>query len=84
MYKEAFYWALRNTLVVPDLVIGRKSGYGKDRHRVVTLDGSLIENSGAMSGGGQPKSGGMKSEAVRKCDYSEQEINDLRNEIAEL
>lgn len=51
---------------------------------MVTLDGSLIENSGAMSGGGQPKSGGMKSEAVRKCDYSEQEINDLKNEIAEL
>jgi chromosome segregation ATPase len=38
-------------------------------HRVVTLRGELIEKSGAMSGGGKPKSGGMRNDIVHDYSY---------------
>jgi chromosome segregation ATPase len=42
--------------------------YGAKRYRVVTLDGDLIEVSGAMSGGGKVKmSGKMGTQVGRKA-----------------
>lgn len=61
--RPAFYLALNNTLVAPDLDQAVKVAYQGDRAmwRVVTLDGNLIDTSGAMSGGGKEmRSGGMK------------------------
>jgi structural maintenance of chromosome 4 len=52
---HAFYFALRDTLVAPDLKTASSVAYGSTRHRVVTLNGELIEVSGTMSGGGKPK-----------------------------
>ncbi|XP_045532093.1 structural maintenance of chromosomes protein 4-like [Pieris brassicae] len=50
-YKKCFFFALNDTLVCRDLVEAEQLAFGKDRKRVVTIDGKLIEKSGVMSGG---------------------------------
>lgn len=60
--KLALYFALRNTLVSKTLDDASAVAYVGDRtlHRVVTLTGQLIDQSGAMSGGGgRVKTGSM-------------------------
>ena len=42
----AFYHALRDTLIAKDLDQATRIAYGKNRYRVVTLDGQLIDMSG--------------------------------------
>jgi hypothetical protein len=64
--RTAFYFALRDTLVAPTIDDAVKIAYRPgDRsvlHRVVTLGGELIDNSGTMSGGGRAvRRGGMSS-----------------------
>jgi len=64
IYRPAFYFALRNTLVASNLDTATKVAYaGKSaKHRVVTLEGQLIDTSGTMSGGGaKGRKGGMSS-----------------------
>ena len=80
--KKVFYFALRNTLVTSDLNLATKIGYGSNRNRIVTLDGIIIETSGAMVGGGRPRKGLMSSNIVMNYynEYNEQEINILENE----
>lgn len=51
-YRDAFYHAFKDTLVVENLAKANKIAYGKKRFRVVTEDGKLIDISGTMSGGG--------------------------------
>jgi structural maintenance of chromosome 4 len=58
-FLTAFYYSLRNTLVANDLEQGSRIAYGQTRHRVVTLQGQIIETSGTMSGGGNPQRGRM-------------------------
>eukprot|EP00398_MALV-I-01_sp_L67-1_P000273 gene273-846_t len=64
-YKGAFWFAVRDTLVANDIEqasrIGLKGNTAAERHRVVTLDGKLIEPSGTLTGGGSTKvtGGGM-------------------------
>jgi len=62
-YLLAFSKALGNTLVAKDMDQANRIAFGGSRRwRVVTLDGGLIETSGAMSGGGsQPSRGAMSS-----------------------
>ncbi|KAH7339002.1 RecF/RecN/SMC N terminal domain-containing protein [Rhizoctonia solani] len=63
-FAPAFYMAMRDTLVAPDLDSGEKIAFGEGgkRWRVVTKDGQLIDLSGTMSGGGTRVSrGGMSS-----------------------
>jgi structural maintenance of chromosome 4 len=62
-YLPAFSKALGNTLVAKDMEQANRIAFGGSRRwRVVTLDGGLIETSGAMSGGGsQPSRGAMSS-----------------------
>jgi len=62
-YLPAFIKALGNTLVANDMEQANRIAFGGSRRwRVVTLDGGLIETSGAMSGGGsQPSRGAMSS-----------------------
>jgi chromosome segregation protein len=52
-YKDAFAYAFSNTLVVKNIEIARKL---IGRYRMVTLDGDIVERSGAMSGGSALKS----------------------------
>ncbi|KAF2348276.1 RecF/RecN/SMC N-terminal [Trinorchestia longiramus] len=51
--KTAFYFGIRDTLVANDLDQASRIAYGRERHRVVTLRGDLIELHGTMSGGGR-------------------------------
>lgn len=56
IFKSAFYFVLRDTLVTDTLEQANKVAFqGSTRHRVVTLDGHLIDKSGAMTGGGSAK-----------------------------
>ena len=64
----AFYFAMRDTLAAPDIDTASKVAYVKSKcqYRVVTLDGKMIELSGAMSGGGNHvRRGGMSSSIVQ-------------------
>lgn len=59
LYK-AFSSAIGDTLVVDNLQQANKVAFsGSRRHKVVTLDGGLVQVSGQMSGGGRPMSGLM-------------------------
>jgi chromosome segregation protein len=53
-YDDVFSYALGETLIVEDMQAARKL---LRRYRMVTLDGSLMEKSGAMTGGSQPNRG---------------------------
>ncbi|CAI2170136.1 16894_t:CDS:2 [Funneliformis geosporum] len=48
----AFYSVLQNTLVAENLQQAKRIAFGKNRWRVVTLNGELVDKSGTMSGGG--------------------------------
>lgn len=52
IYDDAFFHALGETLVVEDMQVARRL-FG--RYRMVTLDGSIVEKSGLMSGGSNAK-----------------------------
>jgi len=54
VYESAFYFALGDTLVVEDLNTARNL---MGKYRMVTLDGSLVEKTGAMTGGSVHKTG---------------------------
>ncbi len=98
MYLPAFYYALHDTLVAKDLDEATRIAYtGETRHRVVTLEGQLIDTSGTMSGGGNKvASGGMKatlsssmsaeeiSSLEKECNVQTEKMNTLRNRIYEL
>ena len=61
-YAPAFFKAIGNTLVANDMDQANRIAFGRQRWRVVTLAGGVIETSGAMSGGGSHVSkGGMSS-----------------------
>ena len=67
--RPAFYLALKDTLVTQDLNAATAIAYegNKVKWRVVTMDGKLIDMSGAMTGGGEaPKSGGMQLSSGKK------------------
>ena len=53
-YDDVFSYALGDTLIVEDAHAARRL---LRRFRMVTLDGSLMEKSGAMTGGSQPNRG---------------------------
>lgn len=63
-FRLAFYMAFGNTLVAKDLDTAVANAYvgGGCRHRIVSVDGQLIDRSGAMTGGGNSvKRGGMRT-----------------------
>lgn len=52
MYQRAFEYVCGSTLVVDTLDQARKYAFGgKDRYKVVAIDGTLILKSGLMTGG---------------------------------
>lgn len=88
-FLPAFYSKLYDTLVASNLNEARSVAYGKSkRFRVVTLDGKVVDTSGTMSGGGNYLArGGMKlssSATSDSFDYSEEEVENMRQELNEL
>ncbi|PPQ96365.1 hypothetical protein CVT26_004967 [Gymnopilus dilepis] len=96
-YAPAFMKAIGDTLVANDIEQANRIAFGSNgkRWRVVTLDGALIETSGAMSGGGsQPSRGAMSSKLAAATvspnvlrqyeEESEQAAQQLQQASAEL
>ncbi|XP_030555676.1 structural maintenance of chromosomes protein 4 [Drosophila novamexicana] len=90
--KTAFYMALHNTLVATDLEQGSRIAYGRERFRVVTLRGEIIEQAGTMSGGGnRPVRGKMgtqvRTKTAESADsslISQQALEDMQVRAEEL
>jgi structural maintenance of chromosome 4 len=79
-FQDAFYFALRNTLVTQNIDQATQIAYNSTRrYRVVTVDGELIELSGTIAGGGKPRSGGMSSKIVQE--FSEKDIYESQDEL---
>ncbi|KAM4889122.1 structural maintenance of chromosomes protein 4 [Thomomys bottae] len=79
--RQAFYFALRDTLVADNLDQATRVAYQKDRRwRVVTLQGQIIEQSGTMTGGGSKvMRGRMGSSLV--LEISEEEVNKMESQL---
>lgn len=81
-YRDAFFYALGDTIIVDDLDNARKL-IGK--YRMVTIAGELLEKSGAMTGG----SAGRRSTSFGKSgeqeqDRLEKEVENLQKYVAQL
>lgn len=84
--RAAFYFALSDTIVANDLDQATRVSQ-KQRIRIVTLQGQMVETSGAMSGGGRPMKGrmGTQTSAGRKSDVlDEDQLQNLRDEMQSL
>lgn len=75
-YRDVFAYALGDTLIVEDSHAARKL---LRKFRMVTLDGSLMEKSGAMTGGSQPNRG--KSGSFFGGGQIEQELQTLQKRL---
>ncbi|KAJ1613510.1 SMC4-like protein [Cryptosporidium canis] len=95
-FKIAWYFAMRDTLVVDNLDTASKISYnGKQRWRVVTLNGELIDSSGTMTGGGAnisvarhaSKKGGEKAADIptpEKVKMLEKNFEECQNKCNQL
>ena len=85
VYMPAFYFALRDTLVADDLDAATRIAYqGSRRHRVVTLDGAVIDVSGAMTGGGNKvNKGGMGQRAEDDQALSPKELEAMEKQLTQ-
>ncbi|MEK6922920.1 MAG: chromosome segregation protein SMC [Nanoarchaeota archaeon] len=83
-FEKVFSYVFGSTLVVNDLNTARKVGVG--RTRMVTLDGDLAEQSGAMIGGFRKKTLGVFEQKDINSEISkkELEIDNLKKEIDKL
>jgi len=96
-FAPAFHSVLQNTLVANNLQQANRIAYGAQRWRVVTLEGQLIDKSGAMTGGGTVASKGrmssklpaqMSKDAIQKLeqdrDTLEKAYADFQDELRKL
>ena len=83
-YEDVFSYVLGQTIVVNNIDIGRRIGIGNAR--MVTLDGDLLEPSGAMVGGYRQKAGlGFREKEIdEKVITLNEEINKTRKLIEHL
>ncbi len=83
--QNAFYFALRYTLVTSNIETGTKVGYGQTSYRVVTLDGVIVEIIGAMVCGGKPRRGTMGNVTMKyNNEIDEKEMNRLNDEYINI
>lgn len=75
VYDDAFFHALGDTLVVEDMNVARKL-FGK--YRMVTLDGSIVEKSGLMSGGSS------KRNTLKFSQNEDEELETYKKRLKEL
>jgi structural maintenance of chromosome 4 len=81
-FLNAFYFALKDTLVADDIKVGSNVAFNSVQgrtFRVVTLNGEMIESSGIMSGGGKPRQGLMSNKIVEE--YNEEQVKSLVKSI---
>ncbi|MBN1376808.1 chromosome segregation protein SMC [Candidatus Woesearchaeota archaeon] len=84
--KKAFSYVFGNTIIVKNVETARRIGIGKIR--MVTIEGDLIEKSGAMVGGYRTKTshgmGFRKKEVSENIELLNKEIDELNNTISKL
>ena len=80
-YENAFKYVFGNTLVVEDLNVARKIGIG--RARMVTVEGDLIEPSGAMIGGYRSRRTGMGF-SQKEVNKGLKDLEDEQNKLAKI
>ncbi len=85
-FKKAFLYVFGSTIVVDDIQVARRIGVG--RIRMVTLDGDLVELSGAMVGGFRARkkegSGFQVKEVANELEALEKKISDIRGVVKRL
>ncbi|MDJ0626047.1 MAG: chromosome segregation protein SMC [Candidatus Caenarcaniphilales bacterium] len=90
IYWPAFAYCFGTTLVVKDLNCGRRL---MGRYRMVTLQGDLLEKSGAMTGGSSPRDSGVHfghednakaQELVKQVESLEKRLSLLKSSINDL
>jgi len=79
-YEDVFRFIFNNTAVFEDISSGRRS---MGRYRIVTLDGDLLEASGAMTGGSRRRGGGGLSFGAGEAAEPE-EVRNLRDRLVEI
>ncbi|KAF9433475.1 hypothetical protein BGZ76_009410 [Entomortierella beljakovae] len=79
-FAPAFYSVMQDTLVADDLKQANRIAYGRQRWRVVTLDGQLIDKSGTMTGGGTRVMRGAMSSTLSTGEYTAEAIAQLEHE----
>ncbi|KAG0183387.1 hypothetical protein DFQ29_005763 [Apophysomyces sp. BC1021] len=83
-FLPAFYSVLKDTVVADNLQQANRIAYGAKRWRVVTLDGKLIEKSGAMTGGGNRQLRGAMDSRFKGEEVSAETVAKLERERDEL
>jgi chromosome segregation protein len=78
-YREVFNYIFGSTVVFEDIDSAR---YYINQHRIVTLDGELLEMTGAITGGSQPTRSGLRFGKISPKESSEAES--LRERLAEI
>ncbi|CAD7924386.1 unnamed protein product [Amoebophrya sp. A120] len=80
--RPAFYLLLKNTLVVETMDEATQVSRHNGRHRVVTLDGGIVDPSGTVTGGGMQKAegGGLSGPEASGPAYSEAEVEKMKKE----
>lgn len=78
-YETIFAFVFGNTLVFEDLASARPH-LGK--HRIVTLDGDMLETSGAMSGGSRPQRSSIRFGTIASEDS--EEMRQLRQRLGDI
>ncbi|KAL9550547.1 hypothetical protein MBANPS3_004670 [Mucor bainieri] len=79
-FRAAFYSVLQDTLVADNMQQANRIAYGHKRWRVVTMDGKLIEKSGAMTGGGNRQLRGAMSSVFKDDGVSADVVMELERE----
>ncbi len=81
-FSKAFSYVFADTIVVDDINTARKLGIGK--YRMITLDGDLMESSGAMRGGFVSKrAGSFKDKSLSSnIDALSSQVYTLQNDIS--
>ncbi|KAI9033329.1 hypothetical protein DFJ74DRAFT_176515 [Hyaloraphidium curvatum] len=78
-FLPAFFFVIENTLVASNMEQANRIAYGKQRWRVVTLDGQLIDKAGTMTGGGSKPSRGLMSSKPVSDGASQTEVASLES-----
>ncbi|KAK3807102.1 MAG: putative nuclear condensin complex subunit Smc4 [Linnemannia elongata] len=79
-FAPAFYSVMQDTLVATNMDQANRIAYGKQRWRVVTLDGQVIDKSGTMTGGGTRVNRGAMSSTLSTGEFTAEQIAQMEAE----
>merc|ERR1719204_2571150 len=81
-FNVAFYYAFRDTLVADNLDAANALAFsGGKRWRVVSVQGQLIESSGAMTGGGNKVHRGLMSDRIVDCGVTAESLQEMEQRL---